>query len=183
LAEQLRREFIVCQAAGYPDPYSPWPNTRENSERFAAEHRRSPKYPATVMTRLVSEWVELREGRVTSQPDKVGERPVSHRENTWTLLVSGGAIVGYRAGQNTIWLRSPRMEAVPVEVVSSGWRERAERAEAGRDEARALALQLAKAYFMPVTTLYEREQRAEALAECAARVRTALADNESRDDG
>jgi hypothetical protein len=123
----------------------------------------------------------------TFQPHDVGEQPASHRENTWTLW---RVLLGNSHGQWNV--AEPRERLLtPVaggqietrEVVSSEWRERAERAEAGRDEARALALQLAKAYFMPVTTLYEREQRAEALAECAARVRTALADNESRDDG
>jgi hypothetical protein len=34
----LREEFIVCFAAGYPDPFSPTPNTLEEASRFAAEH-------------------------------------------------------------------------------------------------------------------------------------------------
>lgn len=32
------------------------PNTREQAERFAAEHRRLPDYPAIVRRRIVTEW-------------------------------------------------------------------------------------------------------------------------------
>lgn len=56
--DELRREYIVCRAAGYPDPHSPFPNTRENAERFARDHRRLPNFPAIIKTRLVSEWTE-----------------------------------------------------------------------------------------------------------------------------
>lgn len=56
--ETLYREYIVCQAAGYPDPFSPWPMTLENAQRFAEEHRKLPTFPAIIKTRLVSEWVD-----------------------------------------------------------------------------------------------------------------------------
>lgn len=53
------REYIVCYAAGYPDPVRPHPNTRENVERFALNHRRLPDYPAIIKTRLITDWEEL----------------------------------------------------------------------------------------------------------------------------
>lgn len=56
--ERLYREYIVCQAAGYPDPHKPHPMTLENAQRFAAEHRKPPTFPAIIRTRLVSEWVD-----------------------------------------------------------------------------------------------------------------------------
>lgn len=32
----LKEEFIVCGACGYPDPFSPTPNTLEGARRFQA---------------------------------------------------------------------------------------------------------------------------------------------------
>lgn len=58
MTEELREEFVVCHAAGYPDPHRPHPNTREYAHRFAGEHRRLPEFPAVVKRRLVSEWTE-----------------------------------------------------------------------------------------------------------------------------
>lgn len=36
---QLREEYIVCYAAGYPDPHAPHPNTLEHARAFRDEHR------------------------------------------------------------------------------------------------------------------------------------------------
>lgn len=47
------REFIVCHARGYPDPYRPWPNTLAEAERFVDEHG------GFVQHRLVTVWEEL----------------------------------------------------------------------------------------------------------------------------
>lgn len=33
---RLKEEFIVCGACGYPDPFSPTPNTLEGARRFQA---------------------------------------------------------------------------------------------------------------------------------------------------
>jgi hypothetical protein len=63
----------------------------------------------------------------------------------------------------------------------SEWRERAERAEAGRDEARALALELGAAVFVCPEHGVDGQPRCPVCA-ALARVR-ALADNESRNDG
>ncbi len=57
--DQLREEFIVCFAAGYPDPYRPHPNTLANAERFRDEGRRLPEFPAIVKRRVVSDWREV----------------------------------------------------------------------------------------------------------------------------
>lgn len=56
----LEQEFIVCGAAGYPDPFSPTPNTLENAIRFADKHSfnkvtGSPIRPI-IKRRLVSDW-------------------------------------------------------------------------------------------------------------------------------
>jgi hypothetical protein len=58
----LREEFIVCYAAGYPDPHRPLPNTLDKAMTFAREHRTNgvtgqPVDPAPlVKRRLVSDW-------------------------------------------------------------------------------------------------------------------------------
>lgn len=59
----LREEFIVCHAAGYPDPFSPHPNTLENARRFADEHS-GPRpsgttYAPVIKRRLASPWREV----------------------------------------------------------------------------------------------------------------------------
>lgn len=54
--ERLRREFIVCHAAAYPAPFRPTPNTLEQAQRFAEEHRQADGSPAVVKSRLVSDW-------------------------------------------------------------------------------------------------------------------------------
>ena len=62
MPSELREEFVVCHAAGYPDPHRPWPNTLEHAQQFADEHRLSgitgePVEPApTVKRRVVSDW-------------------------------------------------------------------------------------------------------------------------------
>jgi hypothetical protein len=58
LLDGFTRVYVVIQAAGYPDPYRPWPNTLENAQRFAREHRRDG-YPSLVRTRLASQWETL----------------------------------------------------------------------------------------------------------------------------
>jgi predicted RNA-binding Zn-ribbon protein involved in translation (DUF1610 family) len=132
---------------------------------------------------------------MNEQPDKVGEQPVSHRENTWTVYVCP------ICGENVQWdhhhiawahMLDQRddvehcswdrdAEPIPVEVVSSEWRERAERAEAERAEARALALELGAAVFVCPEHGVDGQPRCPVCA-ALARVR-ALADNESRNDG
>lgn len=62
--ESLREEFIVCGAAGYPDPIRPWPQTRSYAFEFAREHTTPPGttspggevYTPVVKRRLISEW-------------------------------------------------------------------------------------------------------------------------------
>lgn len=59
----LREEFVVCGAAGYPDPHRPHPNTRTNAEQFAADHSfdrvaREPVQPV-IRWRIVSDWHDL----------------------------------------------------------------------------------------------------------------------------
>jgi hypothetical protein len=121
----------------------------------------------------------------TFQPHDVGEQPASHRENTWTLW---RVLLGNSHGQWNV--AEPRERLLtPVaggqietrEVVSSERRERAERAEAGRDEARALALELGAAVFVCPEHGVDGQPRCPVCA-ALARVR-ALADNESRNDG
>lgn len=54
--ESLWEEFIVCHAAGYPDPYKPTPNTLEEARRFAREHT-TERFPSPVIRRrVVSDW-------------------------------------------------------------------------------------------------------------------------------
>jgi hypothetical protein len=61
----VREEFIVCHAAGYPDPHRPHPNTLGEALAFAAEHRISgvtgaPVDPQPVVKRrLVSDWKDV----------------------------------------------------------------------------------------------------------------------------
>lgn len=57
--ERLREEFIVCYAPGYPDPFTPWPNTLENAIRFRDDHQRGGDgrtYNPKIKRRLVSDW-------------------------------------------------------------------------------------------------------------------------------
>lgn len=57
-----REEFIVCHARGYPDPYKPWPQTRERAEEFARERGGELK------RRLVTDWrtvADFRDARST----------------------------------------------------------------------------------------------------------------------
>lgn len=60
----VREEFIVCGAAGYPDPHVPHPNSLVDAQRFAAEHagpRPSGKtYTPVIKRRLVSAWEDAR---------------------------------------------------------------------------------------------------------------------------
>jgi hypothetical protein len=165
---------------------------------------------------------------MNEQPDKVGEQPVSHRENTWTICARCFSVLAENdEGACACHLRGEEPRHVPV--VSSEWRERAERAEAEavrlrheldptgegreiqgehltewaeagiptrccfwcslndvnaafattraeRDEARALALELAEAVERHAPSYWRRAD------EIIARVR-ALADNERRTDG
>jgi hypothetical protein len=53
----VREEFIVCHAAGYPDPHRPHPNTLGEALAFAAEHRISGA--TVVKRRLVSDWKDV----------------------------------------------------------------------------------------------------------------------------
>lgn len=59
----LREEFIVCRAAGYPDPYRPHPNTREEALRFANEHSvnasTGERVEPIVRRRVVSDWQDV----------------------------------------------------------------------------------------------------------------------------
>lgn len=52
-------EYMVCHAVGYPDPFLPWPNTRENAQRFAAEHKGAR---TVVKHRIATQWQELSDG-------------------------------------------------------------------------------------------------------------------------
>lgn len=50
---ELVEEFSVIHARGYPAPHHPWPQTRENAERFVRENG------GTLRHRFVTEWAEL----------------------------------------------------------------------------------------------------------------------------
>ena len=49
----VQREYIVCHARGYPDPYRVWPPTQERAEEFQRGHG------GTIKTRLVTEWTAV----------------------------------------------------------------------------------------------------------------------------
>lgn len=57
---KVRVEYVVCRAAGYPDPFSPHPNTLEAAREFMREHAINglTKQPtgAFISGRLVSDW-------------------------------------------------------------------------------------------------------------------------------
>lgn len=55
----LHEEFIVSEAAGYPDPHRCLPNTEASARRFAEEHRRLPEFPAIILKRWVSVWEKV----------------------------------------------------------------------------------------------------------------------------
>lgn len=52
-------EYIVCGAAGYPDPHTPWPNTLERAREFAAEGAvggDGRRYQPVIKRRHVTPW-------------------------------------------------------------------------------------------------------------------------------
>lgn len=65
IVESVREEFVVCHAAGYPDPYKPTPNTLEEARRFRDKHRWNhsigrPMDPQPVVKRrLISPWEDV----------------------------------------------------------------------------------------------------------------------------
>jgi len=63
LREGLTEQFIVCFAAGYPDPFSPHPNTYEEAVRFADEHTvkatTGERVHPVVRRRVASSWEEV----------------------------------------------------------------------------------------------------------------------------
>jgi len=58
-----REEFMVCGAAGYPDPFRPHPNTLAEARQFAAEHSvnavTGEAMHPVIRRRLVSDWVTV----------------------------------------------------------------------------------------------------------------------------
>ena len=55
---ELREEFVVCLAAGYPDPYGPTPNTYEKALEFQREHGGRIKRRVSSQWKWVGEMVE-----------------------------------------------------------------------------------------------------------------------------
>lgn len=49
----FRNEFIVCRALGYPDPFSPTPNTIEAASKFQRKHG------GQIRRRVVSNWEDV----------------------------------------------------------------------------------------------------------------------------
>lgn len=58
-AGRCRMEFIVCNAAGYPDPHAPWPNTLETARGFVREHTTAEFPQPEIKRRVVSGWEEV----------------------------------------------------------------------------------------------------------------------------
>lgn len=50
---ELCEEFIICYARGYPDPFSPVPNTIESASKFQRKHG------GQIKRRLRSEWQDV----------------------------------------------------------------------------------------------------------------------------
>lgn len=62
IPSEVSEEFIVCGAAGYPDPFRPHPNTLEEARRFARDHSvnaTGERLRPVVRRRLVSEWAVI----------------------------------------------------------------------------------------------------------------------------